>query len=254
MASKETYWVFSSADFNLKISDPKDPSVLVLANDPDTQSINSAYYSVVMNRLIRLINKKGNLPTSLIVDEVSTLYLHKIENLIATARSNQVAVLMGLQELPQFKQQYGRGVAETICAVAANVISGSARSKDTLDWLEKLFGKVRQVRSGISIDRSRTSVSMNEYMDNLIPASKIAALKAGELVAQIGRESNQKSDQGTYHCKVDIDPTTIIREEKKYRELPKYYDFGDHSEKEEILRKNMYRINLEIAEMVSAFY
>jgi type IV secretory pathway TraG/TraD family ATPase VirD4 len=206
LATKETFWVFSGDDFNLKISDMKDPGILVIANDPDTQSINSACYSVVMNRLIRLINKKGNMPTSLIVDEVPTLYIHKIENLIATARSNQVAVLMGLQELPQFKQQYGKEAAETICAVAANVISGSARNKETLDWLEKLFGKVRQVRSGLSIDRTRTSVSMNEYMDNLIPASKIAALKAGELVAQIGREADQNSTLSIYHCKVDIDP------------------------------------------------
>jgi hypothetical protein len=225
LATKETFWVFSGDDFNLKISDMKDPGILVIANDPDTQSINSACYSVVMNRLIRLINRKGNMPSSLIVDEVPTLYIHKIENLIATARSNKVSVLLGLQELPQFKQQYGKEAAETICAVAANVISGSARNKETLDWLEKLFGKVRQVRSGLSIDRTRTSVSMNEYMDNLIPASKIAALKAGELVAQIGREADQKTNLSTYHCKVDIDPGSIMREEKQYRDLPKYYDF-----------------------------
>ena len=253
LATKETYWVFSGDDFNLKISDAKDPSILVVANDPDTQSINSACYSVVMNRLIRLINKKGNLPTSLIIDEVPTLYLHKIENLIATARSNQVAVLMGLQELPQFKQQYGKETAETICAVAANVISGSARNKETLDWLEKLFGKVRQVRSGLSIDRTRTSVSMNEYMDNLIPASKIAALKAGELVAQIGREANQISSISTYHCKVDINPISILTEENKYHNLPKYYDFGSKKEKEAILRNNMLTINQQVAELVASF-
>jgi hypothetical protein len=253
LATKETFWVFSGDDFNLKISDMKDPGILVIANDPDTQSINSACYSVVMNRLIRLINRKGNMPSSLIVDEVPTLYIHKIENLIATARSNKVSVLLGLQELPQFKQQYGKEAAETICAVAANVISGSARNKETLDWLEKLFGKVRQVRSGLSIDRTRTSVSMNEYMDNLIPASKIAALKAGELVAQIGREADQKTNLSTYHCKVDIDPGSIMREEKQYRDLPKYYDFGSAEEKEEILRNNLYRINLDVVEIVASF-
>ena len=190
----------------------------------------------MLNRLIRLINKKENLPTSLIIDEVPTLYLHKIENLIATARSNQVAVLLGLQELPQFKQQYEKAAAETICAVAANVIFGSARNKETLDWLEKLFGKVRQVRSGLSIDRTKTSVSINEYMDNLIPTSKIVALKAGQLVAQIGREANQKSTISTYHCKVDINPVSILKEEK-----------------EEILRNNMMSINRDVAEIAASF-
>ena len=191
----------------------------------------------------------------MIVDEVPTLYIHKIENLIATARSNRVAILLGLQELPQFRQQYGKAAADTICAVAANVISGSARNKETLDWLEKLFGKVRQLRSGLSIDRTRASVSMNEYMDNLIPASKIAGLKAGEIVAQIGKEADQnpKSDLSTYHCKIDINPEEVLKEEKTYQDMPKYYDFGSKEEKEETLRNNLFRINQEVAEIVASF-
>ncbi len=254
LATKETYWVFSSDDFDLKISDPNNPSILVMANDPDTQSINSACYSVIMNRLIRLINKKGNLPTSLIVDEVPTLYIHKIENLIATARSNRVSVLMGLQELPQFRQQYGKETSDTICAVAANVISGSARNKETLDWLEKLFGKVRQLRSGLSIDRTKTSITMNEYMDNLIPGSKIAALSAGEIVAQIGRETtDQKSNLSTYRCKIDINPRKADKETERYKDLPKYYDFGNKEEKEKILRDNLFKINQEVAEVIASF-
>ncbi len=255
LATKETFWVFSGDDFNLKISDPNEPSVLVIANDPDTQSINSACYSVVLNRLIRLINKKGNLPSSLIVDEVPTLYIHKIENLIATARSNRVSILLGLQELPQFRQQYGKAAADTICAVAANVISGSARNKETLDWLEKLFGKVRQLRSGLSIDRTRTSVSMNEYMDNLIPASKIAGLKAGEIVAQIGREADQfgKNTLSTYNCKIDINPVMANKEEQSYLELPKFYNFGSDEEREETLRNNLFKINQEVAEIIASF-
>lgn len=255
LATKETFWMFSGNDFNLKISDPAEPSVLVIANDPDTQSINNACYSVVMNRLIRLINKKGNLPSSLIVDEVPTLYIHKIENLIATARSNQVSVLLGLQELPQFRQQYGKEAADTICAVAANVISGSARNKETLDWLEKLFGKVRQLRSGLSIDRSRTSVSMNEYMDNLIPASKIVNLNAGEIVAQIGREAESyaKSHLSTYHCRINLNPKSLNKEAQAYRELPKFYNFGSIAEREATLRNNFFKINGEVANIVASF-
>src|SRR5690606_36012009 len=82
LASKETFWVFSNNDFNLKISDKEEPGVIVLANDPNTQNINSACYSVVLNRLTRLVNSKGNLPTALIIDEIPTLFVHKIENLI----------------------------------------------------------------------------------------------------------------------------------------------------------------------------
>src|SRR6202012_759128 len=132
LATKETFWVFSGDDFNLKISDKDSPSTVVLANDPNTQNINSACYSIVLNRLTRLINSKGNLPSALILDAVPTLFVHRIENLIATARPNKVAVLMGLQELPQFQQQYGKETAATITAVVGNVLSGSVRNKETL--------------------------------------------------------------------------------------------------------------------------
>jgi hypothetical protein len=251
LATKETCWIFSGEDFPMGISDPKHPAILVLANAPETQSINSACYSLVLNRLILLLNRKGNLPTSLIVDEVPTVYIHRVENLIATARSNKVSVLMGLQEIPQFRQQYGREAAETICSVTANVLSGSARHQDTLVWLEKLFGKVKQLRSGISIDRTKSSVSINEYMDHLIPASKIANLKAGELVGQVAGEAESytgKFSSDIYHCKVALDEREIRREEKSYTDLPDYYDFGDS--KEQILRNNMEKINREVRSVI----
>jgi hypothetical protein len=185
LATKETYWVFSGDDFNLKISDRENPGILVLANDPNTQNINSACYSIIINRLTKLINTKGNLPSALIVDEVPTLFVHRVENLIATARSNKVAVLMGLQELPQFHQQYGKDTATTITAVISTVLSGSVRNKETLEWLERLFGKSKQIGEGLSIDRNKTSTSLNEKLEALIPAGKIASLNAGEMVGMI---------------------------------------------------------------------
>ncbi|MDZ7606507.1 MAG: type IV secretory system conjugative DNA transfer family protein [Cyclobacteriaceae bacterium] len=247
LATKETFWIFSGDDFPLDISHPDHPAFLVIANDPATQSINSACYSVVLNRLIRLMNRQGNLPSSIIIDEVPTVYIHRIETLIATARSNKVSILLGLQELPQLRQQYGRETADTICSVTGNVLSGSARHTDTLTWLEKLFGKVRQVRNGMTIDRTRTSISMNEYMDNLIPASKIANLKTGELVAQVAGEAEAFSGKHAihmYHCKVDLNEKEIQREEKCYTDLPTYYDFGE--KRDEVLRRHMSGIFAEV--------
>ncbi len=256
LATKETFWVFSGDDFNLKISDKASPGVLILANDPDTQNINSAFYSVVLNRLTKLVNKPGNVPTSIIVDELPTLYFHKVENLIATARSNRVSVLLGLQEIPQLKQQYTKATADTITAVTANVIAGSARYKETLDWLEKLFGKVKQIKSGINIDRSRTSVNINEHMDHLIPASKIAKLKAGELVANIGMEAedlNQQNIFSIYNCKVDVDLKSLNREVNNYVDLPKYYDFESHDKKNQVLKNNMLTIKRNINTIIKEF-
>jgi hypothetical protein len=247
IATKEAFWVFGAEDFDLKISNP--PSVLVLANSPDTQSMNSAFYSAVLMRVVRLINTKNNHPSALVIDETPTLFLHKIENLIATARSNRVAVMLGLQEIPQFYLQYGKEVANSITSIMGTVISGAVRNKETLDWLEKLFGKVKQTTTGVSIDRSRTNVSINEKMDSLIPASKIANQNAGELVGLVSREND--TTYGMYQpnmfaCKADINFPAIEKEKKEYRDLPNFYTFGTQEEKEAFLLHNLQKIFTEI--------
>ncbi|MFD2966274.1 type IV secretion system DNA-binding domain-containing protein [Sphingobacterium bambusae] len=255
LATKETFWVFSGDDFELKISDPRNPSILVLANDPNTQSINSACYSVILNRIMRLVNSRGNKPVGLIIDEAPTLYAHKIENLIAQARSNLVAVLLGLQELPQFKQQYGKETATSITAVVGNVLSGSVRNKETLDWLERIFGKVKQVSESLSIDRTKTSVSISERLEPLIPAGKIAALKAGEMVGMLASDAVEdytgKYEPSAINCRINLDVKAIKQEEAQYRDLPAFYDFA--GKKEEILLANFAQINSEVAEIVMGF-
>lgn len=254
LATKESFWVFSKDDFNLKISDPKTPAILVLANDPMTQDINSALYALIVNRLVSLINSKGNHPTCIIADEAPTLYIHRVENLIATARSNRVGVILGLQELPQFKQQYGEKTAETISAIMGNVLSGSVRNKQTLEWLQTLFGKVKQTGESLSIDRSKTSVSLSERLDNLIPAGKIASLQTSEMVGLVARDvNNSEKFTGEYnssavHCKINLDMESINREESNYPELPSYYDFKGKTE--ERLFANYKKITNDVKVMV----
>src|SRR5450432_262673 len=247
LATPESFWVFSGNDFDLKISNPK--SVLVLANNIDGQNINSAFYAAVLNRTIAGVNSRGNNPCALIIDETPTLYLHKIENLIATARSNKVAVILGLQELPQFHQQYGKSTADTIASLMGSVISGAVRSKETLQWLETLFGKIKQNNVGLNIDRSKTTVNINERMDTVIPASKIANQNAGEVVAIVSRDNNndlKEYQTNTFKCKIKLDLAAIDEEKKHYRELPKYYDFGGEEKKRRFLLKNLKRIYAEI--------
>lgn len=247
LATPESFWVFSGNDFDLKISNPK--SVLVLANSIDGQNINSAFYAAVLNRTIAEVNSRGNNPCALIIDETPTLYLHKIENLIATARSNKVAVILGLQELPQFHQQYGKSTADTISSLMGSVISGAVRSKETLQWLETLFGKIKQNNVGLNVDRSKTTVNINERMDTVIPASKIANQNAGEVVAIVSRDNNndlKNYQANTFKCKIKLDLVAIDEEKKHYHELPKYYDFGGEEKKRVFLLKNMERIYEEI--------
>jgi hypothetical protein len=255
LATKETFWVFSGDDFNLKISDPTAPSILVLANDPSTQSINSACYSLVVNRITRLINSRGNNPVALIIDESPSLYCHRVQDLVSQARSNLSGVLFGLQELPMLNQQYGKETAATLTSLMGSIMSGSVRNKETLDWLERLFGKSKQMGESINIDRNRTSTTLNEKLEPLIPAGKIASLKAGEMAGLLATEAEEKYT-GKYqspavYCRVNLDHQAIKKEEEQYKDLPDYYDFGD--KKDETLRANFLKIHNEIDQVISTF-
>ncbi|WP_312299233.1 type IV secretion system DNA-binding domain-containing protein [Chryseobacterium sp.] len=259
LATKESFWVFSGDEINLKISDSKHPTIIVLASDPNTQDINSALYSTVLNRLLKQVNSKGNLPSGIIADELPTIYIHKIDNLIATARSNKVAVLLGLQEIPQFKQFYKKEVADTITAIIGNILSGSARDKSTLDWLEKVFGKVKQKSQSMSINNNQTTISIQEKMDNLIPAGKIAGLRTGEMVGIVAKDEQNETQEYTtsaIHGKINLDMEAIKTEEQNYIDLPVYYSFTDESgndNKNKILMSNFLRINREVELIVEEF-
>lgn len=258
LSTKESFWVFSEDELNLAISNRQEPTIVVLASDPNTQNINSALYSVILNRLLTLINSKGNLPSAVIADELPTIYIHKIDNLIATARSNKVAVMLGLQEIPQFKQFYKKEVADTITAIIGNIFSGSARDKFTLDWLEKVFGKVRQQTQSMSVNNNQTTFSTSERMDSLIPAGKIASLKTGEMVGIIAQDEQNKVVEyksSAMNGKITLDMKKIKREEENYIELPVYYSFIDKKgvdKKEEVLMSNFRRINQEVELIVQS--
>ncbi|WP_346066757.1 type IV secretory system conjugative DNA transfer family protein [Sphingobacterium siyangense] len=255
LATKETFWVFSGDDFDLKISNPDAPSMLILASNPNTQSTNSASYSVVINRITKLINTRGNIPVGLVVDEAPTLYLYKVQDIISQARSNRVSAILGVQGLTMFRQQYGKETADTITSIVGNILSGSIRDKDGLEWMERLFGKVKQMGESLSIDRSKTSVSLNEKLEPLIPAGKIASLRAGEMVGLLASDAvdsyTGQFETTAVNCRIDLDLQAIHKEEEAYPELPVFYDFGDH--KDEILLQNFYRISEEVGQVVEKF-
>lgn len=252
LATKESFWVFSGDEVELKITDRNNPSIIILASDPGTQDINSALYSSVLNRTLRLINSKNNLPGGIIADEFPTIYIHKIDNVVATARSNRVAVMLGLQELPQLRQFYKKEVADTISAIVGNILSGSVRDKNTLDWLEKLFGKIKQKSYSQSISQQGTTTSINEKMDFMIPAGKIAALKTGEMAGIIAQGEDNNTEEyktSAINAKINLDMKAIKEEERHYVTMPTYYSFVDKAgvnRKEEVLMTNFRKINKEV--------
>ncbi len=274
LATKESYWIFHKKgdDFDLKVSDPKNPSYLLIANDPEMESIIGALNALILNRLVTRVNtgQGKNIPVSIIVDELPTLYFHKIDRLIGTARSNKVSVTLGFQELPQLEADYGKVGMQKIITTVGNVFSGSARSKETLEWLSNdIFGKVVQLKKGVTIDRDKTSINLNENMDSLVPASKISDMPTGWICGQTARDfvktktgrggsmNIQESDEfktSKFFSKTDFDMSEIKAEEADYKNypLPRFYKFKSKEERERILYANFMSVNQDIKDMVEA--
>ena len=270
LATKEAYWVFSGDDFDLKVSDPKHPSYLLIANDPDMESIIGALNAMILNRLVTRVNSGmgKNVPVSIIADELPTLYFHKIDRLIGTARSNKVAVTLGFQELPQLEADYGKTGMQKIITTNGNIIAGSARAKETLDWLSNdIFGKVVQMKKGVTIDRDKTSINYNENVDSLVPAAKISDLPTGWICGLTARDftetktgrdgsmniqESKEFETAKFFCKTIFDMEKIKEEEADYKNypIPKYYEFESTDARERVLYANFERINQEVKEMV----
>ena len=270
LATKEAYWVFSGDDFDLKVSDPKHPSYLLIANDPDMESIIGALNAMILNRLVTRVNSGmgKNVPVSIIADELPTLYFHKIDRLIGTARSNKVAVTLGFQELPQLEADYGKTGMQKIITTNGNIIAGSARAKGTLDWLSNdIFGKVVQMKKGVTIDRDKTSINYNENVDSLVPAAKISDLPTGWICGLTARDftetktgrdgsmniqESKEFETAKFFCKTNFDMEKIKEEEADYKNypIPKYYEFDSTDARERVLYANFERINQEVKEMV----
>ena len=266
LVSPEAYWVFTGDDFDLKISDKANPSYLVIANDPEKEQVIGSLNALVLNRLITRVNSKGNIPVSIIVDELPTLYFHKIDRLIGTARSNKVAVTLGFQELPQLEADYGKVGMQKIITTCGNIFMGAARNKETLEWAQNdVFGKAKQTSRSISINDNKVSTTISEKMDYLVPAAKIADMATGWLAGQAARdftatdermlnhfdiEQSEEFKTTKYFCKTHFDMKKIKDEEEHYVSLPKIYEFKNDREKEIMLNRNFKRVNDEVEKMV----
>ena len=226
MISPQLYWVMSASEFTLDINNPNEPKILCVGNNPDRQNIYGAALGLYNSRIVKLINKKGQLKSSVIIDELPTIYFKGLDNLIATARSNKVAVCLGFQDFSQLVRDYGEKEARVVMNTVGNIFSGQVVG-ETAKTLSERFGKVLQKRQSISINRQDVSTSINTQMDSLIPPSKISGLTQGMFVGSVSDNFNERIEQKIFHAEIVVDTEKVKREESNYQPIPIINDFKD---------------------------
>lgn len=254
MISPALYWVMTGDDFSLDINNPKEPKILVVGNNPDRQNIYSAALGLYNSRIVKLINKKKQLKSSVIIDELPTIYFRGLDNLIATARSNKVAVCLGFQDFSQLTRDYGDKESKVIQNTVGNIFSGQVVG-ETAKNLSERFGKVLQKRQSMTINRNDKSTSISTQMDSLIPASKISNLTQGMFVGAVSDNFDERIEQKIFHAEIVVDSAKVSAEMKAYKKIPVIAEFTD-SDGNDILQAtvdaNYRRIKQEIIALVES--
>lgn len=252
MISPQLYWVLTGNDFTLDINNPEEPKILCMGNNPDRQSIYGAALGLYNSRLIRLINKKGKLKSSLIIDELPTIYVRGLDNLIATARSNKVSVCLGIQDFSQLERDYGEKEAKVIINTVGNIFSGQVVG-DTARTLSDRFGKIVQLRESHSVSNDNVTTSTNTQLETLIPASKISNLTQGMFVGSVADNFDERIEQKIFHAEIVIDNEKVKAETATYVPIPDISSFigeDDKDHMDEIVRENYYRVKANVVEIV----
>ena len=253
MISPQLYWIMTGDDFTLDINNPKEPKILCVGNNPDRQNIYGAALGLYNSRIVKLINKKGMLKSGVIIDELPTIYFKGLDNLIATARSNKVAVCLGFQDFSQLKRDYGDKEAAVVMNTVGNIFSGQVVG-ETAKTLSERFGKVLQQRQSMSINRQDVSHSINTQMDSLIPASKISTLTQGMFVGAVSDNFDERIDQKIFHAEIVVDTKKVAAETAAYQPIPLITDFKDDtpdkSKMKAAIQRNYDKVKQEVKDIV----
>ena len=254
MISPALYWVMTGNDFTLDINNPASPKILVVGNNPDRQNIYSAALGLYNSRIVKLINKKKQLKSSVIIDELPTIYFHGLDNLIAMARSNKVAVCLGFQDFSQLTRDYGEKESRVIQNTVGNVFSGQVVG-ETAKTLSERFGKVLQRRQSVSINRQDVSTSINTQMDSLIPKSKISNLTQGMFVGTVSDNFDERIEQKIFHAEIFVDVAKVSAETKAYQPIPLIADFTNENGSDslrETIEANYRQVKQEVLSLVDS--
>ena len=246
LSSPQLYYVLSGNDFSLDINNPLAPKIVCVGNNPQKIQIYGAVLSLYVNRLVKLVNKKGKLKSSLVFDEFPTIYLNNMDSLIATARSNKVATCLGIQDFSQLKKDYGKDQADVIMNITGNIISGQVTG-ETAKQLSERLGKIMQDRASFSINRMDTSINRSKQLESAMPPSKISALSSGEFVGMVADDPGQKIELKTFHSSIINDHKALTVEQKAYKEIPvvRKLDNG-------IIKRSYLQIKQEVQDLVQA--
>lgn len=226
MASPALYWVLSGDDFSLDINNPDDPKFMCIGNDPDRQAIYGTALALFTSRMFKLINHKGKRKCGVLLDELPTIFIKGLDNLIATARSNKVAIVLGAQDKSQLIRDYTQKEADVIFNTVGNIFAGQVNGK-TAEDLNKSFGREFREQQSQTRNIDSESVSVSFHQEELMPVSKIETLTQGYFFGKVADNNKTPIEKKLFCGEIQIDVDAWVKKMKSNHKLPQLTSFGD---------------------------
>lgn len=225
LVSKDLWWTLSANDFELDFNNPDHPEVLCMGNDPDRQIVYSTALALFTSRMFKLINKPTNIngdktqPCLVLLDELPTIYLDKLDHLIDTARSNKVCIFLGIQDKSQLTRDYGEKNAKVILNSVTNVIVGQVKS-DTAKMVSESLGKHYVKQSSETTGGDRDTVNTSYHLQDVAQPARFEQMSQGFFAGVVADEAEHPIDKKAFFGKVMIDPKERKKRMSQYKPLP----------------------------------
>lgn len=143
--TKDVFWVLSQNDVDLDLNNPENPTFLCLGNDSTLPQVYAPIISLIISVGVRQMNRPNRLKSVVLLDEAPTIYIPNIEQIPATARSNKIATIFGVQDFSQLVDNYGQDKAQIIISNLGNQFFGRVTNGRTAEMVKNLFSKEDRV-------------------------------------------------------------------------------------------------------------
>lgn len=226
MASPALYWVLSGDDFRLDLNNPGDPKFLCIGNDPDRQAIYGTALALFTSRIFKLINHKGKRKIMIFLDELPTIFIKGLDNLIATARSNKVAIVMGAQDKSQLVRDYSQKEADVIFNTVGNYFVGQVLGK-TAEEMSRSFGREFREQQSQTLNIDSESIQRSFHQEEILPISTIETLSQGYFFGKTADNNDMVIDEKMFYGQVVIDVPGWLERRRHDQPIPVVTSFGD---------------------------
>ncbi len=190
--------IFSADETPLDINSFDNPTQLLIGNNEELSSTYAPLISLIMAVAIKQMNRADLMESYILIDEAPTLYIPKLEELPAVARSRRISLIYACQDISQIDVAYGKEKREVLLSNLGNQFFGRTTNQTTIKYIIDFAGQEERIifseshgesygssqgyQSLTSSDNQSHNSSSSSQMRNIYNSSDITELSQGQFI------------------------------------------------------------------------